>query len=65
MWISKDTEEDSDSDSCLYPSDLEANPLASPGAGGSYKPAVDLAAARALRFVPYGAAVSADRKSVV
>uniref|UniRef100_A0ACD5XRH7 Uncharacterized protein n=1 Tax=Avena sativa TaxID=4498 RepID=A0ACD5XRH7_AVESA len=56
MWISKDTEEDTDS--CLYPSDLEATPLAS---AGSYQPAVALAAARALRFVPYDAAVSTVR----
>uniref|UniRef100_A0ACD5YAF7 Uncharacterized protein n=1 Tax=Avena sativa TaxID=4498 RepID=A0ACD5YAF7_AVESA len=57
MWISKNTEE-KDTDSCLYPSDLESSPLA---AAGSYQPAVTLAAARALRFVPYDAAVSTVR----
>ncbi|XP_071676724.1 uncharacterized protein [Lolium perenne] len=57
MWTSKDTEEDTDS--CLYPSDLESSPLAVDG--GSYQPAVGLAAARALRFVPYDAAVSTVR----
>jgi hypothetical protein len=59
MWTSKDT--DSDTDSCLYPSDLEANPLAAAGAAGSYQPALGLESARELRFVPYDAAVSTVR----
>jgi hypothetical protein len=59
MWTSnsKDTEEDTDS--CLYPSDLELNPFAADG--GSYQPAVDLRASAGVRFPEGALFVCADR----